>query len=86
MSVHRAKSVSPRLVNLVATRATKPVKIDGRLDDTVWRQARAYPLNLSLDAQDKGQRIQEPGVMRLAWDEHALYLGVDFTDSAVVAV
>ncbi len=85
MSASRVKTAPPRLVNLVAAHAEKPVKFDGRLGDPVWKQAKVYPLALSLDAQAKGQRLQEPGNMRLAWDEKALYLGVDFTDSDVVA-
>ncbi len=72
-------------MNLVAARAGKAVRIDGRLEDAVWQQAQVYPLSLSLDALANGQRLQEPGTMRLAWDEKALYLGVDFTDSDVVA-
>jgi hypothetical protein len=85
MPAPRTKAAAPRLATLVAARAGKPVKFDGRLGDPVWQQAQVYPLNLSLEAQGKGQRLQEPGNMRLAWDAQSLYLGIDFTDSDVVA-
>jgi len=84
MSTSR-KATAFRPMNLVAARATRAVKIDGRLDYPVWKQAKVYPLELSLENQSKGQRLQEPGNMRLAWDDKALYLGIDFTDSDVVA-
>ncbi|HRU07712.1 MAG TPA: carbohydrate-binding family 9-like protein [Candidatus Brocadiia bacterium] len=65
---------------LVAVHADAPVNIDGKLDDAVWRQARAYPLY-----GPNGEFSKEGGVIRLAWDKDYFYLGAELTDLDLVA-
>lgn len=73
-----------------ASYASEPVKIDGVLDDKVWQVAKVYLTNLSKDKLTGGpmvepQILQEPGKVRVAWDDKWLYVAFDFTDSDVVA-
>lgn len=62
-----------------------PVKIDGNLDDPVWKDAKVYPLHLGADAEVGGVTLQEPGEACLAWDDKFLYVGVKYTDSDIIA-
>ena len=62
-----------------------PVKVDGRLDEAVWKRAAAYPLAFDRGAINKGAVLTEPGEVRLAWDEEYLYLAVKFYDSDITA-
>ena len=78
-----AKAPKKREV-MVAARAEKPVNVDGKLDDAVWKNAKAYPLHLGDDAPD-GARLQEGGEARLAWDDKYLYVAVKYYDSDIVA-
>jgi len=66
-----------------AAHATAPVRIDGVLDDPVWRTAQSCPLQLSLD--NAGQSLAEGGRAWLAWDASNLYVAVTFEDSDIVA-
>ncbi len=62
-----------------------PVTLDGALDEPVWQKAKAYALSLADDRIEKGLQLQEPGEVRLAWDDKNLYLAVKFQDSDIVA-
>jgi len=68
-------------VILEAPRAADPVKIDGLLDDHVWRTAPVYQLSLS----EGGPPVNEGGEVQLAWDERFFYIAVRFHDSDIVA-
>jgi hypothetical protein len=68
-----------------AVYAETPVVVDGRLDDAVWARTPMHELALCKDRADSGATLEEGGRVRFAWDERFLYMGVDFTDSDVVA-
>jgi hypothetical protein len=61
------------------------VTIDGKLDEEVWKRAKVYPLQMSRDKIAQGLEFQEPGYVRLAWDSNFLYIGLELTDSDIVA-
>ena len=73
------------LAILQAAYADKPVRLDGALDDRVWKKAPAYNLALATEQVKQGKNLAERGRMRLVWNRRFLYLGVDFDDSDVVA-
>ena len=70
---------------LKAVYADTPIVIDGKLDDAVWAKAPAYAMTLSGEQHQQGKHVSEGGAVRFAWNEDFFYLGVDFTDSDVVA-
>lgn len=61
------------------------VNIDGKLNDPVWLNTRAYQMSLSADKEKKGSSLSEPGQVRFAWDENYFYLAASFVDSDIVA-
>lgn len=63
---------------------SEPVSLDGRLDDPVWKRAPSYPLSLSKDKLDRGEKLQEPGRVQFAWDDKFFYAAFDFDDGDVV--
>ena len=66
---------------VTAAYTPEPVKIDGALDDQVWRTASVYQLFPA-----KGEApVTEPGDVQLAWDEKFFYVAVRFHDSDIVA-
>jgi hypothetical protein len=70
---------------MVAARTAEPITLDGQLDEAVWSSAAAYSLTLSEDRSANGQKLQEGGHVRLAWDEKNLYVAFELEDSDVVA-
>ncbi|MFH1615347.1 MAG: carbohydrate-binding family 9-like protein [Planctomycetota bacterium] len=70
----------------MAAKYTKvPVKIDGRLDDSAWKNAAVYTMHLSKDKLAGGQKLRENGQVRMAWDDNYFYLGIKFQDSDITA-
>lgn len=65
---------------VVAAPMASPPTLDGRLDEPGWAAATPHPLVQSLDGEPYDER---PGVVRLAWDAQALYLGAQITDPDV---
>lgn len=61
------------------------INVDGVLNEFVWQKATAYPLYLSKDKIDAGEKIAEKGEVRFAWDDEYFYLAASFEDSDVVA-
>lgn len=59
-----------------------PVKVDGKLDDAVWEKAAVYQMTLPADREGE---LAGGGTVRLAWDNHYLYVAVNFEDSDIVA-
>ena len=70
---------------MVAKFTKTPINVDGKLDDAAWTQAKPYRMYLSADRRAEGQKLHEPGEVKLAWDDNFLYVGVRFTDSDIVA-
>ena len=62
-----------------ATRATSPIVVDGRLDDEIWVRALAATEFIQREP-DEGKPATEATELRVAYDEHALYVGVRLRD------
>jgi len=77
---------SPSSCNGMVAKYTKePVKIDGKLDDAAWENAKVYTMHLSRDKLTEGKNLREEGKVRTAWDNNYFYLGVEFQDSDITA-
>lgn len=63
----------------------QPIEIDGRPDEPVWDLAPAYQLYLPLDSEKGTLRPDEPGWVKLAWDEDYLYIALWLNDSDIIA-
>ena len=84
--IEQADKVAPTsaVSVMVAKYATSPISLDGKLDEDVWKNAAAYPLNLAADKAAEGP-LEEKGQVRVAWDDEFLYVGIVYTDSDVYA-
>ncbi len=71
----------PRPVVYRAMPASRPVRIDGKLDDAVWRTAPTYSLSLTRADAKKGPPLRQRGTIRLAWGQKHLYVAIDYVDS-----
>ena len=74
----------PSPPEMVVVYSPASVVIDGILDDPVWKRTTAYPMERAADDIKSGKSMEQPGEIRLAWDQEYLYLGVSFTDSDIV--
>lgn len=63
----------PERAEYRATRTDVPVRIDGRLDDTIWSLAEPLTEFIQKDP-DQGAPISYPTEVRLAFDDSALYV------------
>ncbi len=70
---------------MTARYISEPIVLDGRLDKAFWKEAEVYELGLADDRAEEGKVLEEPGEVRLAWDEKYLYVGVKYVDSDIVA-
>ena len=64
---------------------SKPVRVDGFLNDEIWNTAPAYQLVLSQDRAIEGEEPAEPGEVRFGWDDTYFYLAAKFHDLDIVA-
>jgi hypothetical protein len=78
-----AQPVPVRQVN--AVRAVPPPVIDGRLDDPVWATVEAVSGFLQRDP-DEGKPATEETLIRVAYDDHALYVAGDLRDQTPSAI
>jgi hypothetical protein len=65
--------------------ASNGVRVDGKLEDSIWEKAPVYPLYLGADSASNGKTPEEAGYVQLAWDNEYFYAAVRFEDSDVVA-
>lgn len=71
--------------------SAKPVVIDGKLDDDVWKNATVYEMSLPVDTSSsslpeylnkrKSKTVQEGAKVRIAWDKDYIYISAEMTDS-----
>jgi hypothetical protein len=74
------RSASPRVMQIVATRAAEPPMIDGKLEDEVWgKSAASDPLRTA-----SGAKLQRT-TARVAWAPAGLYLGFESDDTEIVS-
>lgn len=78
-------STDKPLATMVAKYTSTPIQLDGRLDDPAWKDACVYQLSLSEDKVAEDQSLQNPGEVRLAWDDQYFYVGAKFFDTDIVA-
>jgi hypothetical protein len=64
-----------------AVRLQHPVNVDGQLDEAVWRLATPIP-DLVMSDPDQGVPARQRTVVRLAYDDDALYVGARLYDLA----
>ncbi|MDD3725739.1 MAG: carbohydrate-binding family 9-like protein [Candidatus Ratteibacteria bacterium] len=76
--------VPVELVPVIAKYSERPVVVDGKCDDAVWKDAQKYKLSLSKDKVKEGNTLQEEGEVQMAWDENYLYVAIKFYDSDIV--
>lgn len=61
---------------VVAVRAAKSPKLDGKLDDAVWRSANAADGFKPTDTWNPGKAAEFPTEAKFAWDDENLYLAI----------
>ncbi len=66
-----------------AARASEPITLDGRLDESVWRTAPAITEFLQ-SIPDEGQRASEETEVRILFDDENIYVGAWLWDSGEV--
>ncbi len=72
----------PTVPVLQAMKATTPPRIDGKLDEALWEQARpSRPFVHTLN----GTLAEPRTTVRLAWDEQRLYVAFDVEDDFLVS-
>jgi hypothetical protein len=64
-------------------RATTPITVDGKLDDAAWSQAAPAVTLQFLWEEQTGAKQRT--LVRLAWDERALYVAYDAEDADITA-
>lgn len=79
--------------DVVARYTPVPVKIDGKMDEPEWNNAKVYSLELPYKAYSTmpesiqktiGDTLREGCKVKLLWDDNFLYIGAVFEDSDVV--
>ena len=64
-----------------AVRLQHPLNVDGQLDEAVWQHAAPFP-DLVMSDPDQGVPARQRTVVRLAYDDDALYVGARLYDLA----
>src|SRR6516225_9122686 len=79
LPVQSAALVSPEQV-AVATRTSRPPKIDGNLSDPVWPQGVPFT-DFTQQSPDEGEKPSQKTEVRILYDDHAIYFGIRCFDS-----
>jgi hypothetical protein len=66
-----------------AVRTTATIRVDGRLDEAAWASAPAYDDFTQIDP-DEGQPASQRTVVRILYDDEALYVGARLYDTGQV--
>ncbi len=64
---------------------SRPVNIDGVLDEAIWKKSPFYELNLSRDKTDAVAKLHEKGRVQFSWDDNYFYVAAVFEDSDIIA-
>jgi hypothetical protein len=84
LAAYQSPDFQPGGLVMAAVHTDTPVKVDGKLDEPVWQRAVAYPMHSLVKANVPNFPLQEQGEIRLAWDEHFIYVAGRFHDRDVV--
>ncbi len=76
------RPVSSPLPSYEIKRAAKPIIVDGRLDDTAWKEA--APVTLQFPWEEQTGAKQKTTV-RLLWNDEMLFVAFDCEDADIVA-
>ncbi len=83
LTVNKKKERKPPIgsVRVVKLGPNDQIRIDGKLDEEVWKAASALPLR---DAHGrKSSKISLGGTVKVAWSDTGLYVGFDIEDATV---
>lgn len=72
----------PPIPTAEVRRASKPLVIDGKLDDSAWTAAQPFTLLFPWDSQTGAK---QKTVVRLLWDDDYLYAGYECDDADITA-
>ena len=72
---------TPNARRLRAERVSEPIKIDGKLDETVWASVHAAADFVQFEPVNGGP-VSHPSEVRLVYDDKAIYVGAMLYDSA----
>ena len=79
-----ARAQLPPLPAAEAVRIASPVQLDGRLDEAVWAAAPAITA-FTQNEPEEGAPVSQPTVVRLLYDDGALYVGAWLADREPVS-
>ena len=71
----------PRKIKVVAFRITQPIVIDGKLDEEMWQTANVVTGFTQRDP-DEGKPATQKTVVRICYDDDAIYIGARMFDSS----
>ncbi len=74
-------SVKNKDVTIRAVKINSPIVIDGKLTEQVWQNGRGFENFFQRDPVE-GAAASEKTILKLAYDENALYMGVKMFDSS----
>src|SRR5262245_27634103 len=78
-AMRHANHRTPPLVHAARITAGNGVRLDGRLDEAIWSQARPAS-QFSQTQPHEGQPATERSDVRVLYDEHAVYVGAKLYD------
>lgn len=79
---------------VIAVYSAEPVRMDGKLDEGIWKKAPAYPMIPAKTAWDNSppdckafyaKKPIEYGEYKAVWTDQYLYIGLRFNDTDIVA-
>jgi hypothetical protein len=75
-----AQAPAPTVPRVTAVRATRPIVVDGRLDEEDWQKAAPATDFVQRDP-DEGKPSTERTELRIVYDDNAIYVGARMFDS-----
>lgn len=79
---HKVKNDVSNVMSVM--RAQSPINVDGKLDESVWKNAKVYKLDRAANRARNGKKVAQSGEVRLAWDSNYFYVGITFNDLDII--
>ncbi len=79
---HKINDDASKVMSVARTKS--PLKIDGNLDEPVWKDAKVYKLDRAANRARSGKKVAQSGEVRLAWDLNYFYVGIIFNDLDII--